>query len=83
MSQSVAKLQNGQRNREYKSNVNVLSQEGPNPDEDTFSSLPAQNQNFGIRIGKKRPMTTKHLSGAAVISQKKMQLLSYGAGSNK
>ena len=61
----------------------MLSQEAPNPDEDTFSSLPAQNQNFGIRIGKKRPMTTKHLSGAAVISQKKMQLLSYGAGSNK
>lgn len=42
-----------------------------------------QNQNFGIRVGKKRPMTTKNVSGAAVTSQKKMQLLSYGAGSNK
>jgi hypothetical protein len=42
------------------------------------------NNNLGgIRIGKKRPMTTKNLSGAAVTSQKKMHLLSYGAGSNK
>ena len=49
------------------------------------NNLLMQNQNLGgIRIGKKRPMTTKNLSGAAVISQKKMQLLSYGAGgSNK